>query len=134
MIDTGFELHMNLAEFQKYMEQHSIFAYEYRGDRQDFYAKDSASPSSALVRARFTSLYIVENEIRLYTSGREVEMILRNVELVVLAYVFERPLLFVECGDGDDVVCYDFSMITDDDMMDVFAPYEETDVSVMAVR
>lgn len=130
MIDTGFEMHMTPEEFQKYMKQHSFFAVEYRGDRQDFYIDGSASPSCALVRARFDFMYIVGNEIRLHCMSRECEMVLRNVELVVLAYMYERPLIFIECGDGDDIVCYDFSMITDDDMVNVFAPYDEADTPV----
>ena len=67
---------------------------------------------------------------RIEVSSNGCEMVLRNVELVVLAYMFERPLIFIECGDGDDIVCYDFSMITDDDMVNVFAPYDETDTPV----
>ncbi len=53
-----------------------------------------------------------------------------NREPELLAYMYERPLIFIECGDGDDIVCYDFSMITDDDMVNVFAPYDEAGAPV----
>lgn len=132
MTDNGFELHMTPAEFQKYMEQHNFFAVEYRGDRQEFFEEGSSSPASVLVRANFDFMYIVGNEIRLHCVNREVEMVLRDVREVILAYMFENPLLYIECGDSETAVGYDFIMKTDDELVGEYAPYDE-EVSTVSV-